>query len=223
MKKFFVLGMMAFISMFASAQIVSSNSTRITKEKTPSANYSRLYLGYANMMPAGDTDSDDEALQGLKFGYLKGISLTNKVPLFLQVGGEIQYGTYSDSETVYGYDCTTRLNELGIAIPVSLTYKYTFTNGFYLEPYAGIRFRVNLLANMSESFDGDKETLSFFDKDKMGDTAFKRFQFGGQIGLNFGYKALNVNVGFDMYSPISKANKYKYKYNTVTVGLGVNF
>lgn len=227
MKKFILFGMMAIISFAAQAQIVGSKNSRITvtqKEKAPSQDYNRLYVGYANMTAHGDVNNMD-ALQGFKVGYLHAFSITKKVPLYVQAGLELQYGTYGDTKSEGGVKATVRDNALGFNIPVSLTYKYTFKNGLYIEPYAGIRFRINALFNETYKVSGygvsESGSTSFFDGDS--DETFNRFQFGGQFGVNLGYKNYNFNLGYELYTPIYKYHDFQFKYNTFTVGVGMNF
>ncbi len=235
MKKFILFGMMAIISFAAQAQIVGSKNSRITvthKEKAPSQDYNRLYVGYANMTAHGDVNGDDlAALQGFKVGYLHAFSITKKVPLYVQAGLELQYGTYGKTENEGGVKVTGRDNILGFNIPVSLTYKYTFKNGLYIEPYAGIRFRLNALTNETYKVSGygvsASETFNLFDQEDANtlgymDT-FNRFQFGGQFGVNLGYKNFNFNLGYELYTPIYKYRHFQFKYNTFTVGVGMNF
>ena len=161
---------MAFSASIAQAQIVSSKNSRITVNKEVVAhnyeNYNRISFGLATdklkssdekVFNFKDLDFDKKSitLKGIDLNYLRGISLTQKFPLYLEVGGRLTYDTYKyedsdyDEGSYYTYNesWSDRLNLLSLSIPVNVTYKYTFSNGFYIAPFAGIHFRLNLLAN----------------------------------------------------------------------------
>lgn len=226
MKKFFIFSLIALLSVAAQAQIVSSKSSRITvtKEAQPKGDdYNRLYFGFANYSPNGELSRESEInnFNGFKFGYLHGISLTKKLPLFLEVGGELQYGTQSESDD----DEKWTYNLLSLNIPLNLSYKYSFSNGLYIAPYAGIGFRCFMLGNAKYTdLDTDRSvSYNCFSSDDMDGDTFKRFQVGGNFGVNVGYKAFNFNLGYSIYSPVYNDYGYKFKVNTFTVGIGFNF
>lgn len=236
MKKIILMTMIAIMSTAVQAQIVGSKNSRITitreaKEQKPIFDYNRLYLGYANMVA---NETGVETLHGFKFGYLHGFSILKKYPLYVQAGLELQYGTYGDSYTdsyfsnsnyTQYYEESNRIHALSFTVPASLTYKFTFNNGIFIEPYAGIRFRINALFNETSetTYSSDRTTsytTDYFEGDK---DSFNRFQFGGQFGVNFGYKNFSLNLGYDLYTPIYSYHKESFTYNTFTVGVAVDF
>ena len=259
----FVLFAVMFIS-GAQAQIVSSNNSRITvekqvKEKKETPNYNRISLGLSTMRlkdtyynkynrEVFDFDGEKIMMKGVDFNYLRGISLTSNIPLYLEVGGRVTFDTYNktiDEDEYKGvvYEEKARVNILSLSVPINVTYKFSFDNGLYIAPFAGIHFRTNILGTVKyteEASTGakDKETYNLFKADDHDDDAFfdddedtcKRFQFGGQFGVNFGYKALNLGLTYYLDTPFykyeSKSNSkydYKYKSSGVALTLGVNF
>ena len=256
MKKIILATLVAFMVTGVQAQIVSSKNSRLTVEKQAKvkpeiANYNRISFGLSTMK-LRDTyydksdrevfDFDDESitLKGIDINYLRGISLTQKFPLYLEVGGRMTFDT--DNESYSDYDA--HINMLSLSVPVNVTYKYTFSNGFYLAPFVGIHFRTNLFGKVkyedTDGYDYEKEEYKYniFKADDDDDDAYfdddedpaKRFQFGGQVGLNFGYKALNIGFAYYFDTPLykyeSKTNSmydYKYKSGGVALTVGVNF
>ena len=82
-----------------------------------------------------------------------------------------------------------------------------------------------LIPNKINKKDNKKEAA--FDDNE--DT-WKRFQFGGQLGVNIGYKALNLGIGYYFASPIykyeddySSKNDFKIKTGSLALTLGFNF
>ena len=178
------------IAVAAQAQIVSSRSQSVTTSTTVNQfeNYKRLYVGFSSrsFKPKGE---DNRNLSGVVFGYLGGISLTQSMPLYLEVGANVQYNAKTESKRHYDI----KYNYLGINVPVNVTYRFDLDNGIIIAPYTGLHLTGNLLANAKI----DDESYSFFDDDDFDETA-KRVQFGWQIGANFSYKALNIGLEYNL-------------------------
>ncbi len=266
MKKIILATLVAFMVTGVQAQIVSSKNSRLTVEKQAKvkpeiANYNRFSLGLStNKFKTSDDNlfkfkidgkrEESMTLKGLDINYMRGISLTQKFPLYLEVGGRLTYETLKSTNKDGGNNWsekeTERFNLLSLSVPVNVTYKYTFSNGFYLAPFVGIHFRLNLMANdkweYEETYYGETEKedgkMSFFKADEEDEDAYfdedmdvcKRFQFGGQVGLNFGYKALNIGLGYYFDTPFYKydsdtnsSNDFKIKSGGVALTVGVNF
>lgn len=256
--KFIALSAMAVCALSANAQFANTGkSSKGGSSKAGSVlvndceSYNRFYIGYSALKPhvasnvkgattlVESANDDLKSLGGFKLGYLKGVSLSENLPLFLEVGAEFALNTKTNcmaleycSDSFYD---DFRSTSVAIDVPFSLAYKLGFSNGFYVEPYAGIRARVNVLGKTvytGSNSNIDSEGLNWYDDgtSQMGkDDAYRRFQFGGQFGVNLGYKAINLNIGYDMYSPIWKSDysgtdSYtKYNTRNFNIGLGYNF
>lgn len=215
--------------------------------------YNRVTLGYQSLDLHNNTNikslASDGALDGFKLGYTHGFGIAGETPLFLEVGADFNFNT-SKTESTYlsdpveGIQFDTRSTTCGITIPVSLAYKFSFQNGMWLEPYAGINLKLNLMGKTKTTFknapsmkDADMnwfkaEDMSLEDVSEgeggiyynnMGGAACKRFQFGGQVGVNVGYKRVNLNVAYQMHTPLQKAGGFKINTRALTVGVGYNF
>ena len=87
----YLLAVLAGVALSASAQFVnvgSSGSSRLTSVTTDGWN--RLYVSY---LPSKlKTDGEDALkMKGFSVGYMRGISVTNKIPLYIEVGAAFQY------------------------------------------------------------------------------------------------------------------------------------
>lgn len=192
------VAMMA-IATTASAQFVNGGSRSSMVADTE--NYSRLELGYSPVTVLEELD-----LTGLSLGWTKGISLTQGLPLFLEVGANVMYG-FGES-----YDIETSI--LSLNVPVTVAWKFSLTEAISLVPHAGLNLRGHLLGKMS--YDG--EDLNLFDSEE-GDG--KRFNVGGTVGVAANFKKFTVGLGytFDLNETWEETDKLNY----LTVSVGLNF
>lgn len=222
MKTLKALLVLAFVGLAgtASAQFANSGSSASGSSIWTTVNtdgYNRVYVGYSGVKGKIDIDgADDMKFPGFSVGYLRGIGLTQKVPLYLEVGGEIDFNRYSESEGGEDYKQTI----LGLKIPVSLVYRLNINENFSISPLFGFDFRLNLMGKGKSESDGESEDWNLFDDDEMGGEAYKRFQAGWHIGVGFDYKALHFGVDYGTsFNEITE----KVKLATTSVTVGYNF
>lgn len=232
-----------------SNSFASAGSSIWTTVNTDS--YNRIYVSYLpsklkiDGVGGGDLGELLEDLTKLKgsfeVGYLRGIGLTSKVPLYLEVGGALQFRSskwdYSDSDDGASAAVNIKANMLSLNIPVSLAYRININEDFAISPNFGFDFRINLTGKLkgdiSASYGGESEEMELMDIDLFKDQTYydiegyemkwegwKRFQAGWHIGVGFDYKVLHfgVNYGTD-FNEITK----KCKIATTSVGVGWNF
>ncbi|MBQ3186313.1 MAG: outer membrane beta-barrel protein [Alistipes sp.] len=192
------IAMMA-IATTASAQFVSGGTRSSMVADTD--NYSRLELGYSPVTVLEELD-----LTGLSLGWTKGISLTQDLPLFLEVGANVMY-SFGEK-----YDIETSL--LSLNVPVTVAWKFSPTESISLIPHAGLNLRGHILGTMS--YDG--EDVDLFDSDE-GDG--KRFNVGGTVGLAANFNKFMVGLGytFDFNETWEKTDKLNY----LTISIGLKF
>lgn len=192
------IAMMA-IATTASAQFVSGGTRSSMVADTD--NYSRLELGYSPVTVLEELD-----LTGLSLGWTKGISLTQDLPLFLEVGANVMY-SFGEK-----YDIETSL--LSLNVPVTVAWKFSPTESISLIPHAGLNLRGHILGTMS--YDG--EDLDLFDSDE-GDG--KRFNVGGTVGLAANFNKFMVGLGytFDFNETWEEVDKINY----LTISIGLKF
>jgi len=222
MKTLKALLVLAFVGLAgtASAQFANSGSSASGSSIWTTVNtdgYNRVYVGYSGVKGKIDIDgADDMKFPGFSVGYLRGIGLTQKVPLYLEVGGEIDFNRYSESEEGLDYKETL----LGLKIPVSLVYRLNINENFSISPLFGFDFRLNLMGKGKYEYDGESEDWNLFDDDEMDGEAYKRFQAGWHIGVGFDYKALHFGVDYGTsFNEITE----KVKLATTSVTVGYNF
>lgn len=179
------------IATTASAQFANSGK-KTTKVSTNTENYNRFVAAYNSFSLSTEGDSLD--LTGLSVGWTKGISIAEKMPLYVETGLHVMYAFGSE----YGFD----YSYLGVNVPVLLTYKITLHETMSILPYAGLNLRGNILGEESE--DGDK--YDFFD-----DYDAKRFGVGASLGVNFDFKSLSVGLG------------YTFDFTEMMEGVDVNY
>lgn len=193
--------------------------------KAQNENYNRIYIGYTPIM-ATDDDIWDDTFHGLNIGYTKGLSLNGNVPLYLEVGANVQFNMYSEEEYDYAHDLT--MTFLQAQIPVNVTYLFPLgDSGITLAPYAGLSAKFNILGKqkLENPDNGNSHEVDFFSKDDLGDHTAKRFQVGMQLGANitFGEK-LNLGIGYqrDLTSYMEYDHE-KLMFHGIVATIGFNF
>lgn len=193
--------------------------------KAQNENYNRIYIGYTPIM-ATDDDIWDDTFHGLNVGYTKGLSLNGNVPLYLEVGANVQFNLYSEEEYDYAHDLT--MTFLQAQIPVNVTYLFPLgDSGITLAPYAGLSAKFNILGKqkLENPDNGNSHEVDFFSKDDQGDHTAKRFQVGMQLGANitFGEK-LNLGIGYqrDLTSYMEYDHE-KLMFHGIVATIGFNF
>lgn len=237
MKTLKALLVLAFVGLAgtASAQFANSGSSASGSSIWTTVNtdgYNRVYVSYLpSTLKIDGLDGDDlgelddiRKLKGsFEIGYLRGIGLTQKVPLYLEVGGALQLR--HNKNDFGGVD--VKANMLSLNIPVSLAYRININDDFAIAPNFGFDFRINMTGKLKSEGDGGEFDIDLFEDNTFGDgeyevkmEAWKRFQAGWHIGVGFDYKALHfgVNYGTD-FNEITE----NCKFATTSVRLGYNF
>lgn len=190
------VAMMA-IATTASAQFVNGGTRSSMVADTE--NYSRLELGYSPVTVFEELD-----LTGLSLGWTKGVSLTQDLPLFLEVGANVMY-SFGEK-----YDIETSL--LSLNVPVTMAWKFAPTESISIIPHAGLNLRGHILGTMSV----DEEDLDLFDSDE-GDG--KRFNVGGTVGLAVNFNKFMVGLGYTFDFNETWEETDKLNYLTISIGL----
>lgn len=200
---------------------------------------------YAEINPStfSPKHGDSESFLGFSLGYSRTFGLSQNIPLFLEVGGGLQYSHKNYDYSIEGYkknlDFSQSFNMISLKVPVNIAYKFDIPNSTVsIIPYTGFHFRFNIVGTTKNNFEGDwddlyeyerkeveeidGESINVFDKDDMGssDATWNRFQIGWHIGTNvtFGKFLVGVDYGLD-FSEISKNTTI----NGATIRLGYTF
>lgn len=218
LRSLLVLAFIGLATATASAQFANSSSSSASAGSSiwttvNTDGYNRIYVSYLpSKLKVSDGDEDLKLKGSFEAGYLRGIGLTSNVPLYLEVGGALQYRSYSEED--YGYE--TKFNMLSLNIPVALTYRINVTDDFAVSPNFGFDFRVNVMGKEKVTEDGDE----LYDTDLFSDADWNRFQAGWHIGVGLDYRALHFGVQYGTdFNEIAE----ELKIATTSVTLGFNF
>ena len=176
--KFFIVALMSFATITASAQFVNSSkssSSSRTPYTTDLTGWNRLSVSFSPMKFVPDDDDLDAAsLTGFSVSYEKGISISNRLPLFVETGVGAQYAfkTFDSDDDfgvgdTYGISMQSRYSTLNLKVPVNLAYKFTFGD-VSLIPYVGINLKLNLLGKNKLSVEDpdDLENMGYDSEDE---------------------------------------------------------
>ena len=156
-------------------------------------------------------------MDGFTIGYNRGIGLSSSMPLYLEVGGGLQYSTGSNDDV--------DVHLLSVVAPVSVLYHFSFPNSTIgIEPLAGLNFRYNGWGEIKD----DKDTYDPFSDDDTGDNPANRFQVGLHLGVNAVFKkfvlGLKYNIGLSNFWKVKgDYETTNVKFNTFTISAGFRF
>lgn len=214
--------------------------------------YNRVAISYDNTRYSAGGDmktimGDDKSYSTNGFGlnYIHGFSLSSSLPMFLEVGGNVNFNFYGKSERPEGAenDYKYQFQNINLQIPVNYTWRFNVVEDFTIAPYAGINFKFNFMQrdrfyyDSKDTSDDDKKWTNLMsDKEDGGmgskDETWNMFQMGWQVGVNFQYSnwVLGVQYGTDFIPVRSHTFKgeegekdYKERINTGNLKLSVGY
>lgn len=194
----------------------------------------------------GNNKDENPSFTACGFGlsYVHGFSLSKKLPMFLEVGGNISYCDNTELQIVevpYNdeYVLKTQFGNLNVRIPVNFAWKFQLNQKHSLTPYTGINFKFNCLTQFREGIATDGRTawtdwISVLKKNESKDVheedVWNIFQMGWQIGLNWGIKRVNLGLewGYDFlpaYYKTIRIGSFKetFKVNTCSFKFSVGY
>lgn len=193
--------------------------------------YNRISLMYAPVFSSAQVDGttmSDNTAHGFGVSYIRGISLSRKLPLYIEAGVTWQFAPESCNHDEYepdggyytgwtyvpptwgsgGYDHKM----MRVSVPLMLTYRFAFGSdgAFKLSPFTGVNFGFNVLNEFSEGDYGGSENT---------------FQAGWLIGANFTYRNFNVGLTYclDGGAAAENGDNCKLKTSNLQVSLGWEF
>lgn len=216
-----------------------------------STDWNGIYFQYnpswiSNLNRFLEFDKGSNYVHGFTLGYVKSIPIAgNNIPLFLEVGGNFQYGFNRNSEsetvTIGNVKETGKLSEtihmLSLNVPVNFGYSIGLGNGLALNPYVGLRVRLNLVGvdvlkateEVGDNKQTESETINLYSSsdENMGSSEYTWNRF--QIGMQFGAKLLisekmfvEAGYGFD-FNRIGKLGNHNFRTMSVNLGFGYMF
>lgn len=218
--KLLMMAAMTMVCISASAQFTNTGSGGSSDVNT--SGWNSFYVQFNPSWINYDIKHvDSDSFIGLQLGYSRAFSLSPNIPLYLEVGGALEYSFFSpdtdDDDYYYYYDDEDITNYwLSLKVPVNVVYNIQIPNStIAIAPYAGMRLRGILLAK--EKY-GD-ETYDYFDKDDVGkDATWKRVQVGAQLGTNVKFNKFFIGLGYG-FDITEVAKKVKFSELSFTAGL----
>lgn len=217
--KFFAVAVLAAMTADATAQL-----TKDTR------GWTRVELSFdAQKMKVKDGNAswDGEKQKGAAIGFMKGINITSKMPLFLDLGARLAWLHSKDewtgtNELGKKVDCSKRTTFMNIAVPVNAAYKLSFASSpISIVPFFGPNFKFNFYGRTKYEA-GDKESKYKWLNSDEGDARI--FQFGLNLGVGVNIERFYVGYTFqpDIVSYV-KQDGYKLKTINNFISLGVSF
>lgn len=216
--RYILTAVVLLLGLCAQAQLVKDTKGYNTIE----LDYKYTFYG-GKIKTAGmlfDMDTDDSS-DGFSLSYLRGISVSSSLPMFIEVGGAMNFSEGKFEEKKGMQSEKMKVTNLSFDVPVNFTYKFKWENGWHVAPFLGVFARVHAYAHgkvagidtdLFESMDGD----------------INRIQFGGQIGVNAGYKRLNMRIAYQIESDIVDTRKdggngLSLSGSAFVTGIGITF
>lgn len=179
--------------------------------------YNRIGLSYNNdqysfnkdykMLEGGEDPSF--STNGFGINYVHGFGVSPKLPMFLEVGGQLNFNfcqkSYSEIDEYDVYLSKLQYQNINLAIPVNFAYRFSVAGGaLKISPYLGINFRINMAMKGREyDYDTNKweKWTNFYSSDEkngMGnpDATWNVFQMGWQIGGNIQWKCFYAGLEY---------------------------
>lgn len=221
MKKIFLL-CFALFSLGVSAQEGASAVNQSTKSETANMCkfYNRVYAGYGVQFISLDGYyNDSEAIHGGQVGWIHGISLTKRSPLYIEFGMGLGFyrktgvtdlsvpvidettGTFRLSS----YSLEEKYSMVRISVPINLTYRIQIDKNVMFAPYVGFTCHFNVLNEEKVYVHYDLKFLNITQM-KGADIPAEASQTGYgvqggfQVGFNLKIKKFNFGAeyGIDM-------------------------
>lgn len=195
----------------------------------------------------GDNRDEEPSFStnGVGLNYTHGFRLKRSTSIYIEVGGDISLGLKGKSENVIGsgvnYISKAQFQNLNLTVPVNFAWKFNLGKNFYITPYAGLSFKVNLLTRDRVGLSSNGKTAwadwtNYLKEDTSKginkEDTWNVFQMGAHLGATFGWKHISLGIqhGGDFIPAYSVIIKYqghssRYAVNTTNfkLTLGYNF
>ncbi len=219
-----------FLAVAVLAAFAANASAQLTKD---TKGWTRVEVSFdAQKMKVKDGndswESDNGKTKGAAIAFMKGVNITSKMPLFLDLGARLSWTHSKDSYSNSVSSSDSKTTFMNIAVPVNVAYKLSFASSpINIVPFFGPNFKFNFYGRTKTTTTmGGKETEAKVKwlSDKDGGYDARIFQFGLNLGVG-----VNINkfyVGYTFQPDLSsyvKDDDYKLKTINNYVSVGINF
>lgn len=214
LKHIFVITAM-LMSTTAFAQFTHSGGRN---QSSAEEGWNSIYASYNMLTYSQEMARCNKAYNGFSIGYDRAIGLTSKIPLYVEIGGAIQYAGQNIKVNDEG-NLKMTSNLLSVKVPVSILYRWNVANSNWsIIPKAGFDGRFNVLGKGKQTYTASDYSHEFTTTNRynmfkevengkdgynglnaLGDKC-SRFQVGWHVGANVEYKSLllGITYGADM-------------------------
>lgn len=254
MKKYLFSACLLATSLAASAQFSTSNSGNSLGSGSLTEEWSSIRISYSPITFEGDSDfeymmGDGDLLDdynGFAVEYVKGFSIVDNMPIFLEAGFGFQWINWNDEEDLgdYSYELEDysvkyKLNITSLYVPLNLGYNISLADNLQVMPYVGLNLRCNLTGQYSTGYykegylidedewnDDNPVKIDMLSDDKekgLGRNNMKRIILGWQIGANVAVNNIHIGVRHGCSFGDEVFNKMNSQLKATTISVGYNF
>ena len=232
-------------SLLVAGAMVVAGSAMAQDYNRVGLSYNYDHYRYNKNFYGNDKDRDPSfSSNGGGLNYVHGFRLTRSLPMYIEVGGDINFGFKSETRTEHltSIIASTKyqFQNINLTVPVNFAWKFNVGKDFYITPYIGINGKFNFVTRERKGVVNGKviweDWKNILKKDKGNgirkEDTWRIFQLGGQIGATFGWKhvSLGLQYGGDFipaYSVIVRQGEFSTRYavdiTNLKVTLGYNF
>lgn len=174
-----LLASLPSVGLYAQSAEISDTSDRTSSPVTTAiSDYNILELSWLSTkkgMNAGNDKNLTNKMDGFVIAYRHGVSLTDRFPLFLELGIHLEYEmggvAFDNSEELRYYPepniMRTSIDEhlFSAGIPIGLAYRIALPRGFYVTPVFGFEVKVNMGRTTIRRFRGTPDSSNIFGND----------------------------------------------------------
>ncbi len=162
--------------------------------------------------------STNTNFHGVSVGFSYFVPVLGRLGFDAGVKGQYLFRNEKKGTTKY------KDNMFSATIPVDVLYDIRVSDGFAIDPFAGLYGRINFTAKNIEETGNIRNSLNMFSKDQSkfyGYDTYDRFQFGWQAGVNFRISNM-VTIGGAYWMDLNDVGK-DTNLHGFNVMLGANF
>lgn len=225
----------------AFAQTTRSERSQSSSEK----GWNSIYASYNMLKYSKQMFGFNKAYNGLSIGYDRAFILSSKLPLYMEIGGAIQYaGQYIKDYDWDDDNSKITANLLSVKVPVSVLYRWNIHGSKWsIVPKAGLDGRWNIVGVGKDMYDDEDwsynvkritDKYNMFKGESKGEdedpddglygsgAKCNRFQAGWHIGVNVEYNSLLFGIAYT--TDINAfCRQFDAHFRTLAVTIGYRF
>ncbi len=215
-----------FLAVAVLATMTANASAQLTKD---TKGWTRVELSFdAQRMKWKNNDASglSDKTKGAAIGFMKGINITSKMPLFLDLGARLSWNHAKDTWSNNASETTQKTTFMNIAVPVNAAYKFSFASSpINIVPFFGPNFKFNFYGRTKTTTEAGGEEFEtkykWLNKD---DGDARIFQLGINLGVGVNINRFYVGYTFqpDLMSYVKNGDSKLRTINNY-ISVGINF